>query len=167
MSRLKIEYVDPLELKPNPRNPRINDAAAQKVTVLIGEHGFNVPIVTDQNLNILAGHTRWKAAQQMGLTEVPVIRVKFESEARALAFALADNKSNEWADWDLPVLKDLLQELDTGEFNMELTGFDEGQISDLMTRDDLWKDNGDAGPKEVDCPQCGHSFIPQRKRIAT
>jgi hypothetical protein len=79
----------------------------------------------------------------------------------ATGYALMDNQSALLAEWDLPVLKDLLEELDTGAFDMDLTGFDTSEIEDLMTQFHVPEKN-----KEYDesiemqnkCPQCGYEW---------
>ncbi len=73
MNKLVIEYHDPRELKPYEGNARKNGNAVPKLVESIRLFGFNVPILIDEDLNIIAGHTRYKAALQMDLEEVPCI----------------------------------------------------------------------------------------------
>ena len=70
---MNIRYMTPGELVPYDKNPRINDQAVDLVANSIREFGFKQPIVIDRNNVIIAGHTRWKAARELGLDRVPCI----------------------------------------------------------------------------------------------
>lgn len=130
--KLEIQYIELDKLTGWNKNPRINDEAAQKLAKLITEHGFLDPIIATPDYIIRAGHTRAKAAKLKGMEKVPVIFVEFESEKHAEAFSIADNKAGEYADWDFNKLVNILLEMDTGEFDMDLTGFTVGEIEDLV-----------------------------------
>lgn len=108
------------DLIPYQNNPRKNDEAVDYVAASIKEFGFKVPIIIDQNNEIVAGHTRLKAAKKLHLKEVPCIVADDLNEDQIKAFRLADNKVSEQAEWDLNLL-DL--ELDTIKLNMEPFGF--------------------------------------------
>lgn len=108
-----------------PNNPRVNDEAAYKVAKIIKKYGFVVPIIATEDNVIRAGHTRLKAAKILKMERVPVIYVRFDSEAEAIAFAVAENKSHEWADWDKEKLLKILNEIPVVSDDLEkLTGFD-------------------------------------------
>ncbi|HGM8965131.1 TPA: ParB N-terminal domain-containing protein, partial [Streptococcus pyogenes] len=92
------------EITPYKNNPRNNDEAVGPVAESIKEFGFKVPIVVDKNGEIINGHTRYKAAQKLGLETVPVIVADDLSEEQIKAFRLADNKVGEIAVWDLDLL---------------------------------------------------------------
>lgn len=111
------------ELKPYEKNPRINDNAVEYVANSIKEFGFKVPIVIDQNNVIVAGHTRLKAAKQLGLKEVPVIIAEDLTPEQIKAFRLADNKTAEFAQWNEELLLQELMELQTSNFEMMPFGF--------------------------------------------
>ena len=110
------------ELKPYENNPRINDKAVDAVAASIKEFGFKVPIIIDKNNVIVAGHTRLKAAQKLGLEEVPVIVADDLTEEQIKAFRLADNKVSEIAEWDFEKLEMELKniEMDMSEFNFDM-----------------------------------------------
>ena len=110
------------ELKPYENNPRINDKAVDAVAASIKEFGFKVPIIIDKNNVIVAGHTRLKAAQKLGMTEVPVIIADDLTEEQVKAFRLADNKVGEIAEWDFEKLEMELKniEMDMSEFNFDM-----------------------------------------------
>lgn len=131
---MEIKTVKINELKPHPKNPRVHpDSAIDKLVRSIKEFGWTNPILVSTDGYILAGHARLKAAEKAGIEEVPVIYLPLEG-AKAEAYLIADNRLQDETDWDYEKLKDLLQELDTGEFDLELTGFDMGEIEDLMTQ---------------------------------
>lgn len=117
------------EIKPYEKNPRKNDDAVEGVANSIKEFGFKVPIVIDKNGVIVAGHTRYKASQKLGLKEVPCIIADDLNEDQIRAFRLADNKTNEKASWDL----DLLGEELKGIIDLDMTdfGFNEFEITAL------------------------------------
>lgn len=107
------------ELKPYENNPRINDKAVDAVAASIKEFGFKVPIIVDRDNVIVAGHTRLKAAQKLGLDEVPVIVADDLTPEQVKAFRLADNKVGELADWDFEKLEKELKSIE-----MDMSGFD-------------------------------------------
>lgn len=120
MEKLNIEYIDTEKLIPYINNPRVNDNAVDKVAASIKEFGFKNPILIDKENVIIAGHTRLKAAKKLGLKKVPVIRVEDLTENQIKAFRIADNKTAEFADWDIELLNIELESI--GEI---FTGFDE------------------------------------------
>lgn len=107
------------KLIPYENNPRINDRAVAAVANSIKEFGFKVPIIIDKNNVIVAGHTRLKAAQKLGLKEVPVTVADDLSEEQIKAFRLADNKAAELAEWDFEKLEQELAQID-----MDMSAFD-------------------------------------------
>lgn len=111
------------DLVPYERNPRNNDAAVEYVANSIREFGFKVPIIIDRDNVIVAGHTRLKAAKQLGLTEVPVIIADDLTPEQIKAFRLVDNRTAEYATWDQDLLMNELMELKTESFEMQPFGF--------------------------------------------
>ena len=149
---MEIKTVKINELKPHPKNPRVHpDSAIDKLVRSIKEYGWTNPVLVSADGYVLAGHARLKAAEKAGIEEVPVIYLPLEG-AKAEAYLIADNRLQDETDWDLPKLKDLLQELDTGEFDLELTGFDMDEIEDLMTQfhvpEEITEDEVPEPPKE-------------------
>lgn len=123
------------EIKPYEKNPRKNEDSVKFVANSIKEFGFNVPIVIDADNVIVAGHTRWKAAKQLGLKKVPCIKKDDLTPAQIKAFRLADNKVGEFSQWDTELLGDELKDLgdvfDMGDF-----GFFDPMDDDAPTGDD-------------------------------
>lgn len=107
-------------LVPYENNPRHNDDAVAKVAASIAKFGFKVPIVIDANNVIVTGHTRLRAAQQLGLEEIPCIIADDLTAAQSKAFRLADNKVSETATWDMDKL---MQEMEELSFDFELSDF--------------------------------------------
>src|ERR1700736_4125341 len=97
---MKIEMRKVSEIKPYENNPRHNAAAVDGVAASIKEFGFRQPIVVDEDSVIIVGHTRYKAALKLGLTEVPVHVAVGLSPAQAKAYRLADNQTATIASWD-------------------------------------------------------------------
>ena len=110
------------ELVPYENNPRDNDKAVDAVAASIKEFGFKVPIVIDSDNVIIAGHTRLKASEKLGLDTVPCIIADDLSDEQIKAFRLADNKVGELADWDFSALEMELEGID--EIDMEQFGFE-------------------------------------------
>ena len=130
---LKIQQMEPSMLDPWEDNPRINDEAVDAVAKSIKSFGFNVPILCDQQFTIIAGHTRWKAAKKIGMKSVPVIMLEL-SEAQRDAFAVADNKTGEIADWDYPRLRKILEKLKCKKIDLPSLGYSQGELQALLTQ---------------------------------
>jgi len=130
MDRIRIEYMATDRLIPYVNNPRKNDKAVDVVAGSIQEFGFKNPIIVDKDNVIVAGHTRLLAARKLGLEEVPVIRVEDLTEQQIKAFRIADNKTAEFAEWDMELLALELEGLDD-----IFTGFNEVEIADILGLD--------------------------------
>jgi ParB-like chromosome segregation protein Spo0J len=118
-------------LKLDPRNPRLHSAKQiRQIAESIRVFGFNVPVLVDAGLKVIAGHGRILACQQLGWSEVPVIQLEHLSQAQARAFAIADNKLTENSVWDDRLLAEQLKELSLSDldFSLEATGFEMGEI---------------------------------------
>src|SRR3989304_2593936 len=101
---MKIEQWKLSDIKPYAGNPRQNDAAVDAVAASIKEFGFRQPIVVDIDGVIICGHTRYKAAQKLGLQEVPVHVATDLTPAQIKAYRIADNKTADLAVWDYQLL---------------------------------------------------------------
>lgn len=160
MEKIKIEYLKTDELIPYANNPRNNDDAVDYVANSIREFGFKVPIVIDKDKNIVAGHTRLKAAKKLGIKEVPCIIADDLTEQQIDAFRLADNKVSEIAYWDFEKLEielESITDIDMSGFNFNLDGgntFDESQLDELFAD----APEKEKKPKMIKCPHCGEEF---------
>src|SRR5262249_19379707 len=123
----------PLEsIRPYEANPRLNDSAVGAVAASIQAFGWRVPIVCDENLIIIAGHTRYKAAVKLGLTEVPVHVAVGLTPNQARAYRVADNQSSNLSDWDYDLLPIELAGLKDANFDLGLLGFDPDDLPKLL-----------------------------------
>lgn len=130
---MEIKRINIKDLKPHPKNPRVHpNSAIKKLTRSIKEFGWTNPILVSNDGYVLAGHARLKAAEKAGLKEVPVIYLPLEG-TKAEAYMITDNKLQEETDWDEDKLKDLLEELNATDINMEITGFDSKEIDKLIS----------------------------------
>jgi len=123
---LKLTDIIPYE-----NNPRINDEAVEYVAESIRQCGYISPIVIDEDNIILCGHTRLKALEQLGKTEAEVMIVEGLTEEQKKKYRLLDNKTNEFADWDIDLLASELEDLDFEGFDF---GFD---IEENETKNDI------------------------------
>jgi len=119
-------------LVPYARNPRKNTAAVDAVKASIAEFGFRQPIVVDEKLVVIVGHTRLEAAKQLGLKTVPVHVAEGLTAAQAKAYRIMDNRSHENAEWDDELLKLEFGDLKLEGFDLDLTGFDADQLEKLL-----------------------------------
>ena len=108
---MNIVELPTMDLVPYENNPRNNEEAVDGVAESIDKFGFKVPIVVTNENIIVAGHTRWLAAQKLGLDAVPCIVADDLSEKQIKAFQLADNKVTELSSWDFAKLEEELAAL--------------------------------------------------------
>ena len=116
---MKVELTEIGRVIPYARNPRKNEAAIAKVAASIKEYGFRQPIVVDEEMVIIAGHTRLQAAQTLGLKKVPVHVATGLTQAQIKAYRLADNRTHEDAEWDEDLLAIELGELSEMDFDLD------------------------------------------------
>lgn len=128
MIKTNIQLININSIFPYEKNPRKNDSAVDVVAKSIEQFGFKVPIVIDANNIIVAGHTRYKAAQKLGLESVPCIIADDLTPEQIKTFRLVDNKSAELSSWDDAFLIEELNDL--ASFNIDMTdfGFDTSKI---------------------------------------
>jgi DNA modification methylase len=134
-STLSVAYVPIGQLIVNPNNPRVHtDKQIQQIANGIRTLGFNVPILVDRNLQVIAGHGRLAAAKQVGLREIPTIRLEHLTEGQARAFAIADNRLTENSTWNRDVLAQELKCLSEADlnFSLEVTGFEIAEIDTFI-----------------------------------
>lgn len=153
INSLQVQSLPVSTLKPYVRNPRTHSARQIKqIAQSIKEFGFTNPVLIDSDNGVIAGHGRLAAAKQLGMTEVPTIRLEDLTEAQKRAYILADNKLAENAGWDRELLAIELQgllELQP-EFEITLTGFEMGEVDLIIgSPENPALDEADALP-EVD-----------------
>lgn len=131
--KMKIENYKINDIKQYPNNPRkLSEKAISKVANSIKEFGFRQPIVVDENNIIVVGHTRYQAARKLGLDNVPVSKIIGLSPEQINAYRIADNKTNEYADWDDDLLSLELKDLEHKDFDLSLTGYDQKELDKLL-----------------------------------
>jgi DNA modification methylase len=145
----KIVFIPPSELRLNPKNAKIHpEQQIGQVAQSIIQFGFNNPVLADAKNVVIAGEARVKAAIQLGLQHIPVVRIEHLNATETRAYVLADNKLAEGSGWSQEILRLELQELADLDFNLELTGFSTGEIDALL-------DGEDSGEEDADdiCPE--------------
>jgi hypothetical protein len=146
---MQIEQWPLSQILPHDKNPRKNDGAVDAVAQSIEEFGFRQPIVVDDQNVIIVGHTRYKAAQKLGLEEVPVHVATGLTEAQIKAYRIADNQTASIAEWDLDLLPFELSELSDLDFNLDLLGFGADQLAKIVHSDPR---EGECDPDDVPAP---------------
>lgn len=116
---MQIEYLGIEDIHPYENNPRNNDGAVDSVAESIRQFGFKQPIVVDRNGVIVAGHTRYKAAEKLGMKTVPCIRADDLTDEEVRKYRLVDNKSAELSFWDDDKLALELDDLDLDGFDFD------------------------------------------------
>ncbi len=145
------------ELKPYEKNPRKNDNAVDYVAKSIEQFGFKVPIVIDKDNVIIAGHTRYKASEKLGIEEAPCIIANDLTDEQVKAFRLADNKVSEMAEWDYDLLD--LELDDIVDIDMQDFGFLEFKENEANEDFNDFEDIEEKDKtKKIICPECGKEF---------
>jgi DNA modification methylase len=137
------------DIRPYPNNPRTNDNAVDAVAASIREYGWRQPIVVDSDGVIICGHTRYKAAQKLGMDQVPVHVATDLSPEKIRAYRIADNQSADLADWNYDLLPIELKELGEGGYDLGLLGFDADELAKLL---DTGVNEGLTDPDDVPEP---------------
>jgi DNA modification methylase len=127
----------PLErLKPYARNAKTHGAdQVAKIAGSMAQFGWTVPCLVAEDGELIAGHGRVLAAEQLGLTEAPVIVLGHLTEAQRRAYRLADNKLTELGGYDEALLAAELQELEADDFDLSLVGFSDAELDQLLAFD--------------------------------
>lgn len=129
---MKVALIDIARVVPYARNPRKNEASVANVAASIKEFGWRQPIVVDSEMVIVVGHTRYLAAQQLGMRKVPVHVAEGLSPQQIKAYRLMDNRSHQDSEWDDSLLALEIAELKDEDFDLDLTGFTDDEISEIL-----------------------------------
>jgi DNA modification methylase len=130
---LQITYRPIESLIPYARNSRTHsDAQVAQIAASIKEFGWTNPVLIDAEGGIIAGHGRIMAGRKLGITEAPCIVLDGLTEAQRRAYVIADNKLALNAGWDIDLLKIELGDLQALDFDLSLTGFDPGELGNLL-----------------------------------
>ena len=150
---MQYYLADVSELIPYVRNARTHsEAQVSQIAASIREFGFLSPILVAEDNTILAGHGRLAAALKLGLKKVPCVKENHLTETQKRAYIIADNKLSLNAGWDSELLAVELSELEGADFNLDLLGFDEAELSSIFDADkDVNEDDFDV-EKELEEP---------------
>lgn len=163
----KLEQIATADLIPYARNARTHSPAqVAGIAGSIREFGFNNPVLIDQDNGIIAGHGRVLAAQQLGLATVPCLRLGHLTKTQRKAYILADNRLAEIAQWDTEMLALEIADLRLDDVDLELLGFDEDALVDLLgqvatdtdTSPDEFKEMDEDIDTDHECPKCGYRW---------
>jgi hypothetical protein len=114
----------------NERNPRVHGKNQIKALVKsIKAFGFNNPLLIDRDNKIIAGHGRFMAAKEVGLKELPCIKLDHLSDSKKKAFIIADNNIALKSSWDYDILIDEIKEIDVGD--IDTLGFSTREIKNF------------------------------------
>ncbi|MDD5699427.1 MAG: DNA modification methylase [Victivallaceae bacterium] len=145
---MQIEQRNINEIIPYDKNPRLNDEAVDAVVNSIKEFGWRVPIIVDKDMVIICGHTRLKAAQELGLETVPVHIAADLPPEKVKAYRIADNQIGNIAEWDYDLLPLELADLQNMDFDLSLLGFDSDELDKILNGNEVVTE-GMTDPDEV------------------
>ena len=135
---MEIIYKKPGELKAYERNNKIHDLSnVEQIAASIKEFGFNNPVLIDENNVIVAGHGRKEAAELLEFEMIPCIVIDDLTEEQIKAFRIADNKLPENSKWDFEALEKELKELQESDFDLDIIGFDDHEVSRIFGEDNF------------------------------
>ena len=147
----KVERRKIADLIPYVRNSRTHsEAQVSQIAASIREWGWTMPILCDEEGNVIAGHGRIMAAQKLGIEEAPCMTATGWSEAKRRAYVIADNKLALNSEWDDEMLRIELKDLGDMNFDLELTGFDLDEMAKLF---DEAPENEGADLANVEVPE--------------
>ena len=132
--KMRLEYVDIKKVKPAIYNPRtITEEELRRLTYNIEFYGIVDPIIiNDVTGNIVGGHQRIKAVKSLGMKQIPAVFVQVEKH-KEMALNIALNNPNMQGKFEMSMLRDVIEIINTGEFPMDVTGFDESELESIMT----------------------------------
>jgi ParB-like chromosome segregation protein Spo0J len=164
---MKIIEIDINKLNPSPYNPRIDlqedDKEYIKLKKSIEKFGYVEPLIINTDFTIIGGHQRFKILKQLNFKKVNCVVVELKNKNDEKALNIALNKIS--GDWDIDKLKEIMKDLQTEDFEIELTGFDNFEIENFIKDIDLndffeeiEDKKEDKKEKEIQCPHCQMYF---------
>lgn len=153
---LKLE-----DIKPYPNNPRHNENAVEAVAESIRQCSYVQPIIVDEDHVVLAGHTRLKALELLGVPAADVIVVEGLDDETKRKYRYLDNKTGEAAEWDLKKLEEELEDLDLGDldfFNLEAETFEVKERQEPSGAIEIGVEEFEDEQFKYECPECGFRF---------
>lgn len=170
---MQIEQIATDKLIPYARNAKQHpDSQVAQIAASIKEFGFNNPVLVNKDNTIVAGHGRFQAAQRLGLTEVPCIRLEHLTPTQQKAYGIVDNQLTMNSPFDDELLKLEIADLDADDFDLDLLGFERDDIEKMF-----FDGNFDPGSEDdqgqldelkpifCKCPECGKEFNARETEI--
>lgn len=166
MTDLKIEQIPVGQLIPDPDNARLHDETnMEAIFSSLQKFGQVKPIVATHDGKVLAGNGTLAAALRLGWKTISVVRTPADwSDADAMAYALADNRTAELADWNQDVLVSQLVDLEANGWELNDLGFAAIPLRDIADAPTPGERN--AKDKTIRCPKCGHTWLPASPKVA-
>jgi ParB-like chromosome segregation protein Spo0J len=182
---IKLKTIKIGDIKPHPRNTKIHpESQIGQLMESFVQFGYANPVAVTKDNLLIYGHGRMAGLKQKGITdddEITVIELDF-NEDQALAYNVADNKLQENSLWDIPQLSDVLGELQTKGFNLNVIGFTDEELLDLdpngevdfgldeidadeFLEDEFAEIDEDELKTDYECPKCGYEWSGQAKPI--
>ena len=162
---MKIEFIDINKIIPYEDNPRVHsDIQIEQISKSIKEFGFTVPILIDENANVIAGHGRLEASKSLELKEVPTITIGNLTEKQKKAYIIADNQLTLNSNWNEDLLKSQLSFLTENNFDLNLLGFEDAQLDNYFKEieeidlTDDFKEFDEEIETQHQCPKCGFKW---------
>jgi ParB-like chromosome segregation protein Spo0J len=158
ITKLKLE-----DIKPYNNNPR-KKIDIEKVAKSIKEFGWQQPIVVDKNNVIIVGHSRFEAAKMLKEKTAPVV-ITDMSEKKAKGYRIADNKTNQYSEWDYELLHNELQELIGFKYDLDNLGFNSNELDTILNwenTDNKWLD---AKEEWKEMPEFEHDDLAPYRRL--
>ncbi len=155
--KVTFKQVKVKDIIPYAGNPRINDGAVEVVLNSIADFGFRKPIIVDEGMVILAGHTRLKALKRLGAEDVAVAVVKGLSEDQKAAYRIMDNRAGELSGFDFGMVAGEIESFAGSGIDMERYGFEPPKVDPPSAASDGGdsKEYGESVRDGVVCPRCG------------
>ena len=155
---MEFKWIETSKLKSCKYNPRSHtEEQISKLVNSFSNFGFTNPILVTKGLQIIAGHARFSAALKANIDKVPIIILSLDKK-QSDAYMIADNQlAISGADWDFPKLADLLSELDTGDFDIGVIGFDDKELEKIATWT-LNEEKTNEKKTKNKCPKCGYEW---------
>lgn len=149
-----------IDIIPYEKNPRKNDKAVKDTAESIKQCGYCNPIIVDEDMVILAGHTRLKALKKLGWKECDVIVRTGLTEEQKKKYRIYDNKTAEFAEWDTDLLIQEMEGLDFSAFdlNFDLPIETEEFGSTEFVNKEYGESNFSDDEFKYECPNCGFRF---------
>ena len=165
MEKLQVKYLPITDLIHYVNNSRTHtENQISQIASSIKEFGFTNPVLIDGTNGIIAGHGRVLAAQKLDIDQIPCIELSHLTETQKKAYVIADNKLALNAGWDINLLQLEIESLHSNDFNLDLLGFDQSFIHDILEETekeyfapDDFKEIEESELKHT-CPRCGFEY---------